>query len=652
LTENERTDSHFEWVQDRVSARLDRKNAIEKKVGVVGSSGRAGQAAQGIASVAIPGDLSEWRSPVRSRVYGALTPGSGPSPRRLLRRGGKEREYRCPEGYQFGGRFTDSKWSTCGRQLFDLPNSLPDLLDLAQRQFAMPQDSPAQPRSVGRALRGQEGPGGSPIASRMAQIPRVGSMSKQSRQSGVDTAVRSLTQNPKVQSMLIRRDGFPMQPVVSTGELRQVPDNRNMEDAAFLLSASDIDGFGGDELGLLSNTGVTTLVYVMPNGSTVRMDRTRPLSVGERRKLGKTVSSASEIDNSKDPLARLQAVVDDSDGAISLKPNFVDIKDPDAILESGKNEGKPRWVDEAFKGSAKTPPTPGRDAEKPEAPETPSAEGERISNVENAIEHINNGGNLGEIDPSILPEAVRRAKVYKQRKLGSDRTLFQRSDGGVSFIETRSKDDFEQLSAHSANRVQEAMGLISPKVRITGEGNKRNYFIQTPDSLLPDAEDAKVSDLSKMPPADLAGILASDYLLDVRDRNPSSLMVISSGDQQRAIATSNVPSGLTGLSKDELEKRRELDFPDYLNSDGKSIGDAIRKMSEENRQTSLEQIQNSIERARAFEWDQYLEALKVDGVLSPAEERHLNIVRQIFENRLETLESAQERLAELLGASE
>ena len=71
MTENERTDSHFEWVQDRVSARLDRKNAIEKKVGVVGSSGRAGQAAQGIASVAIPGDLSEWRSPVRSRVYGA-----------------------------------------------------------------------------------------------------------------------------------------------------------------------------------------------------------------------------------------------------------------------------------------------------------------------------------------------------------------------------------------------------------------------------------------------------------------------------------------------------------------------------------------------------------------------------------------------------
>lgn len=650
MTENERTDSHFEWVQDRVSARLDRKNAIEKKVGVVGSSGRAGQAAQSIGSVAIPGDLSEWRSPVRSRVYGALTPGSGPSPRRLLRRGGKEREYRCPEGYQFGGRFTDSKWSTCGRQLFDLPNLLPDLLDIAQRSFTTPDTPTAAPRT-GQVLRGQDVPGGSTLQSRMAQIPRVGNISKKSRSDGIDTAVRSLTQNRQVESMLIRRDGFPMQPVVSTGELRKVPDNRNMEDAAFLMSASNIDGFGGDELGLLSNTGVTTLVYVLPNGSTVRMDRTRPLSVGERRKLGKTVSSASEIDNSKNPLARLQAVVDESDGAISLKSNFVDIKDPDKPIESGKNQGKPRWVDEAFKGSSKAPAKPGKPDSESDERATPAEtpEGERISNVENAIEHINQGGNLGEIDPKILPEAVRRAKVYKQRKLGADRTLFQRSDGGVSFIETRSKDDFEQLAAHSSGRVQEAIGLISPRVRITGEGKKRDYFIQTPDTLLPDAEDAKVSKISDMPPQDLAGILVSDYLLDVRDRNPSSLMVITSGEERRVIATSNVPSAGIGLSADDLEKRRELDLPSYLTSDGKSIGNAIREMSEENRQSSLDQIQQSLERARAFEWDQYIETLKLDGVLSTAEERHMNIVRQIFENRIENLESIQERLADVLG---
>ena len=655
MTDHDRQDDHFAWVEERVSARLARKGMYEEKVGLIGSSGRAGQAAQAVGTTVIPGDLSEWRSPVRSRVFGALTPGSGPSARRLIRRPGGEQEYRCPEGYQFGGRFTDSKWSTCGRQLFDLPNLLPDLLQIAERQFTPPpQAAPQAPRRVGQVLRGQEAPGESPLQSRVAQIPRVGNMSKQARQEGIDTAIRSLASNRNVQSMLIRRDGFPMQPVVSTGELRQVPDNRNMEDAAFLLSAANIDSFGADELGLLSNTGVTTLVYVTPNGSTVQMDRTRPLSVGERRKLGKTVSSASEIDNSTNPLARLQAVVDESDGAISLKTDFKDIKDPESPIESGKNQGKPRWVEEAFKGGAKAPaPRAARETEEiDKAPATAQAEGERITNLENAIEHINNGGNLGEIDPAILNQAIRRAEVYRQRKLDGSRTLFQRSDGGVSFIESKSRDDFEHLAAHASASVQESMGLAIPRVRVTGKGNRRDYLVQTPDTILPEATDAKVSDLSKMPSSDLAGILVSDYLLDVRDRNPSSLMVIESNDQQRAISTNNVPSALAGLSAEELRKRRELDFPDYLKADGKSIGDAIRKMSEENRQSALERVRNSIEQARTFDWDQYVATFKVDGDLSPAEERHLEIVQQIFETRLERLESSLEQLSRVFGVNE
>jgi hypothetical protein len=379
------------------------------------------------------------------------------------------------------------------------------------------------------------------------------------------------------------------------------------------------------------------------------MDRARPLSVGERRKLGKTVSSASEIDNSRNPLARLQAVVDESDGAISLKPDFAGMKNPDQTIESGKNQGKPRWVEEAFKGSARRPaPKPTTDAqEETEAPAENA--GERITNIENAIEHINNGGNLGEIDPAILNEAVRRAKVYRQRKLDSGRTLFQRSDGGVSFIETPSRDNFEHLSAHVASTIHEAMNLPAGKVRITGKGNKRDYFLQTPDTVLPDAEDAKLRDLSKMPPADLAGLIVSDYLTDVRDRNPSSLMLIRSGNQERMISTNNVPSGLTGLSADELKSRRELDLPDYLRGDGKTLADALRKASEENRQTALERIRDSIERARSFEWDQYVQTLKLDGDLSEAEERHLNIIRAIYETRLERLSDVQDRLADVFG---
>lgn len=653
MEQSDRSDEHFTWVEQRVKSRLDRVIPFEEKVGLVGSSGRAGQTVQGIGSVLTPGDLSEFRSPVRSRIYGALTPGGGPSLRRRRPRA-REREYRCPEGYQFGGRFTDSEWSTCGRQLFDLPNLLPNLLDIARSQFRTDTSIPAA-RVTGRVLRGQEAPGQDVLKSRAAQIPRVGSLSKKSREDGVGVAIRSLASNPKVNSMMIRRDGFPMQPVVNTAELRQVPDNRNMEDAAFLIRAADIDSFGKDELGLLSNTGVTTLIYVMPNGSTIRMDRARPLSVGERRQLGKTVSSAEKLDNSKDPLARLNSVVEASNGAITLKTNFEDVKDPDSPIESGKNSGLPKWTDEVFKGSAKAPETPdapeGDDDKTPSAP-TEDKPGERIANLENAIEHINEGGNLGEIDPSILPEAVRRSKVYKQRKLGSGRTLFERSDGGVSFIENPSKEDFEHLSAHIASNLQQALDMPTPKVRVAGKGNKRPYFVQTPDTVLPDAEDAKVSDLSKMPPADIAGMIVSDFLLDVRDRNPSSVMAISSGNQQRTISTNNIPSGGIGLDADALKERRELDLPEYLTSDGESLGNAIRNMSEDSRQTALERVRSNIERAQAFDWDEYAETMKLDGVLSPAEERHITIVRQIFDNRLEMLQNQQERLEEIFGVGE
>jgi hypothetical protein len=45
------------------------------KVGIIGSNSTIGQAAQAIGSMAIPGNLSPLRSPVRSAGWSALTPG-------------------------------------------------------------------------------------------------------------------------------------------------------------------------------------------------------------------------------------------------------------------------------------------------------------------------------------------------------------------------------------------------------------------------------------------------------------------------------------------------------------------------------------------------------------------------------------------------
>lgn len=423
-----------------------------------------------------------------------------------------------------------------------------------------------------------------------------------------------------------------------------------MEDAVFLIQAANIDSFGRDELGLLSNTGVTTLVYVTPNGSTIRMDRTRPLTVGERRKLGKTVSAASQMDVDSDPLARLRSVVTESDGAISLKEDFSKIRNADDIIESGDNQGKKRWVIEAFKpSSSKRRVTPAEVANnaKPSA-STEARATRKISSIDGAVEHINDGGNLSDIDPSVLMEAIKRSRVYKTRKLSGGKTLFERNDGGVPFVAVEDGKDFEHLGAHFSSAMLEHLELPSPKVRIAGEGNSRPYLVQTAESVLPNGKPSR-SNLADLPAKDLTGILVSDYLSDVRKRNPSTIQGISTDNKIQAVVSMNAPSAFAGLSVDEIKKRRNIGPDEFMNSDGKAITDALAKRSEETRRQILAVYEALIQRARAFNWDSYISALRADGKLSSAEQRHMDIVKSIFELRLDRLATSKQAFTKLLG---
>lgn len=631
--------NHPQWVDTRV------KQYLSGKAGVVGSGSGATQAVESAFSLAVPGDMSEIRSPVRSRLWSAVTPGGGGGLRRSVP---NERIYRCPEGYQFGGRFTDSKWSTCGRQLFDLPSLSRTLLQIAESAMQNPTGIGFQRPDV-NPLGGVTAGTSSLIQSRAANIPRVGAMDKKKREDGLRIAVDELVNSLSVNSMMIRRDGFPMQPVVTVGELRKVPDNRNMEDAVFLVSAANIDMLGGEELGLLSNTGVSTLVYVLPNGSTIRMNKERPLTVGERRKLGKTVSSASKIDNSSDALARLKAVKNDSGDGISLETDFAKIRNAEDIVDGGKFDGQPRWTVEAFKGRKKrvTPNAIASNA-KPET-DTNVQAGKKITNIDNAIEHINNGGNLSDIDSSILVEAIRRSSVYRKQDLGGGKTLFKRSDGGVSFVEVSNGKDFEHLGAHLSSAMLEHLELPSPKVRIAGEGTSRPYLVQNADTLIPNGSVRRGMKMSDMPAKDLAGIFVSDYLTDVRRRNPSTVSGIDADGKVRAVATMNAPSALAGLSADEIAERRSIGVDKFASGDGSAVANAMKRSNEEVRRQILAVYEDLIQRARAFKWDSYISTLKVDGKLSSAEQRHMEIVRSLFDQRLDRLAKSKEAFATLLG---
>ena len=106
-------------------------NVSEKRVGIFGGSSRLAQGVQAVGTMITPGDLSDIRSPVRSQIFETLTPGGGrglPNLPRIVRRrrgGGARNKFRCPPGFQNGGTFTNSQFSTCGAQILGIPTKGP-----------------------------------------------------------------------------------------------------------------------------------------------------------------------------------------------------------------------------------------------------------------------------------------------------------------------------------------------------------------------------------------------------------------------------------------------------------------------------------------------------------------------------------------------
>lgn len=148
---------------------------------------------------------------------------------------------------------------------------------------------------------------------------------------------------------------------------------------------------------------------------------------------------------------------------------------------------------------------------------------------------------------------------------------------------------------------------------------------------------------------DLLGLLVSDYLSDVRRRSPATITGLETDDGIRAVARTNAPSALAGLSAQELERRRDLDLNGYMDSDGSVISKNLRERAEEVRQQIIEVYDDLIQRARGFRWDNYMQRLTSDGELSPAEVRHMEIVKSVFDQRLENLTQSREMFAEFLG---
>jgi len=611
------------------------------KVGIIGSHSTIGQAAQAIGSMAIPGNMSPLRNPVRAAGWSAITPGKPNLP------GGvnavRNQTTRCPEGYQYGGRFTDNRLSTCGAQLFDIPSAL-GLAIGALRRLARGAKNPGQVETT--PVTGVD-IGDSLINARRPTIPRVGNPNPKAFSLNSRQIIRDMGQSPTPVARMVRKDGFVLEPVVPAQVLRAIPDNRDMEGANYLTSIASVDALGGQELGLLSNTGVTKLTYVLPGGSSITLDKKRPLTVGERRKLGRTVNSAANIDITDDPTARLKEVVNQTGDGIGYSESFVGIKNPNEVVAKSNGKSMPRWVDEVFGKGKKAKPI----AESMRQNDSESAIGKDITSIDEAVSQIASGGSLANIDPMILQEAINKANSFKREKLDASREIITAPDGR-KYIQYSSGGQFEHIGQKFASDLQQHLGLESPDVFFVGEGDKRKYLTEEPSQILRGFQVDRRKTLKDYEPEDIAKLMVSDWLTDQRQRDPGSIIPMSNGEKIKPVITNNTTSGLAALDELKIVERQKMTIAEFFDSpEGERYAKYFMELQQEQRFSFRREIDALLLKARQFNFTQFKTRLYNDGKLSSAEKAHLNIIGKILESRINRYASSRDTLMKILGAN-
>lgn len=587
-----------------------------------------------LTSLAIPGDSDPIRSPVRSAIYRTLTPGKPGGRGGSLP--GQNRGYRCPEGYQYGGRFTDSRLSTCGAKLFDIPSPLGLAISAVRRAIRG-----GVSRTTGRDITGATGTD-SIISSRAPQIPKVSFDNPISRKASVRSAVSEIgkynrSSNDVVRRM-IRRDGFVLEPVVPDKVLRAIPDNRDMEGATYLRSLLTMDDVGNEELGMLSNTGVSSLLYVLPGGSTIGLEKRRKLTVGERRKLGRTISTAMSMPKDKDPSSRLKFVANEMGDGIVYSESFLGVKNPNQLIS-----GTPKWANDLIRKRKLTSPSIAATP----TPPTSLSRKKLITNLEEAINHISNGGKLSEISPEIIEQILQNPAILARQELSDAISLVAAGDG--KWFLYKDPTAFQHLAEKYASKVQETLGLESPEIIFASRKNtNRAYMRQDIESVIPGSKFNPNIKFNDLDPSDVARIMIADFLTDQRERPMTSIYPVDTDKGVRAVIANNSSSGLTDLSKIEITKRMKIAIDEYYASQlVPAYSDYYQALKVEQRIIFMKFLSQLINKARSFRKQELVNELRDYG-MSEGEKIHINILNKLFDLRLDTLSSQKEKLKSIL----
>lgn len=320
---------------------------ISEKGGLVNASSTLGRAVQGVGSFVTPGNISPLRSPIRSGIYRALTPGGGGGLRRILP-GARNNIARCPAGFEFGGRFADNEFSNCGAQLFEIPGPLALIARGLRRMNNAPD---ARAESLSEVIEGQPSANRTVQIQRMARIPRNASPNQKAFTKSIQDSIKVLRGAPAGEGRMIRRDGVILRPLVPSSVLRQFSGNPDMLDGAMIRAAQTPSDISSDDLALLAGASMRRVSFIAPNGASISIERARPLTVGERRKFGRQLNSAVASDQN-DVGSNIRKFAEGSKGAFKYTEEYGNIPEPLELVTytgaDGVERTVRRWIYETF----------------------------------------------------------------------------------------------------------------------------------------------------------------------------------------------------------------------------------------------------------------------------------------------------------------
>lgn len=626
------------------------------KAGIVGSDDPIARTVQGVVSSVLPGDSAAIRNPLRTTIGSLLMPGGRnvlPNPLARASAGvlsKPERGFRCPEGFQFGGQYTDKYYSTCGKKLFQLALSIgadiASLRSLTSLNLTRPMRISG--REVIAAPSGVQGQRQiSSVRQPEIEIPPVGSGSTVSFRKSIERVVNEMTRNAGNVSRLVRRDGVVLEPLVSARVLRTVPDNRNMEGAAYVSYAKSPTFIGGEEMGMFSNSGIERLVYVLPNGSSLSLRKKRNLSNGERRKLGRTIAVAATMSNADNPAARIEYVASEMDGPIAYEQKFPGLEFPNDMvtvtLPNGKGRKQMRrWHRDAFMLDGRSVVSSER--------QTQIEDGdEMITDMQEAVRSLSSGGQLGIVSPALRIPALDRTRLAKSRRM-NDRTV-EYSLGRERLLAISPRFEYEHIGAMVSSEIQSQLGLISPDVWFAGSGARRPYIVSMPEGSQNAARTARVTGMELADPEDMARLMVSDALTDSLSRNPSLIYTLQGDGKTRTYGSPLATSAMSGMSRSEMAKRVAVGPRELSSMIRSSIyGEYFAKLRAAQKKRVLALLQELLERAKMFSFEEFARRMAIDGQMSEAERRHLESVKLLYGSRVEALFGTIKSIREIIGA--